>query len=165
MSVERINLTEREVRSIAIEIADNRNAGIIEAIDKRIDRLEESMDKREKRLVDDLKREIKNEMMPIIGDFKDKAITEAEKNTNSTFFTVLGIKTDDGSAIDELREGLNHAKEVAKSRKRIGKTILDRSLTAIFGFVIAAVAYTFFHFIDFAQSPTGKILGVMGDHR
>ena len=156
-----ISLSERDVRSIASEIADSRNKDIIDAIDKRFNSFEDSWDRREKRLIEDLKREMKNEMMVVIGDFKDKAVSEAEKNTDAKFFMVLGIKTDDGDAIDALREGLSHAKESAQFRRRIGRQVFDRATTSIITLVIAALVYTAGHFFLFAESDTGKLLGVM----
>ena len=162
MSGERvISLSERDVRSIASEICDERNREIIAAVNSRFDRLEDSLDRRDKKLIDDLKREIKSEMMPIIGEFKDKAVLQAEKNTDDKLFLLLGVRSDDGKGIDELRDGLNHAKEAATYRKRIGRLIADRATTSIITLIAGGTIYAVVHFVAFAESPVGKFLGVM----
>ena len=158
MSEKVITLSERDVRGIAQEIVEERNREVIISFNARFDKFETDQEKREQRLTDDITRK----MMPIMGDFHDKAVLKSEANTLDILTLVLQIDPKSSDERKRLQRAIDHASMGAERIANFTRTIWTHALTAIITLTFLLIIYGLAHWHSFVTSPEGKLLGVDG---
>lgn len=103
------------IENLVIVVASKVLEKPLDLIWREFGELKKMIEDRDRRLLDDLTERMK----PVVGEFKDRAVSESNKNSSDMFKRVFNVSLDDNKEVKDLQDVMRFAEALSNARRVI----------------------------------------------